>query len=289
MPVTERVNPHYANPPATPEDLVTLQNQIVDTLADRDQETQFARLMAAQAAHHGANEKPVTDVQKVNADAQAATQAHQRAIAHRDEANQRKQAEEGKVGARLEDYASRAAKLGVLTGPLKALAGFTGLVASLPDDPDFVRNFKRNILKVNGDARNFLAQINQMDQAVAAQKAEQARRQQAVAADAATLKQTQGAAKQSADTFEATQATTDDFAAKNTERKEIAKTDGGASQASAAKLEGQAKQKQGQAVSLAAAMKFWALNHRQARANALQATVKKLQGEGYRVTEVREK
>jgi hypothetical protein len=288
-PILERVNPHYPNPPASPEDIVSLRNQVIDILAARAKAEQFAGMMAAQVAHHAANEKPVADLQKGTETAQTATAAHQQAVAHRDEANERKQAEEEKAAAKLEDYGTRKAKLTALTGPLKLLAGFTGLVRGLPDEPDVVVSFRNKVLKVNTDANQFLGKLDEMDKTIEAQRAAQAERKTGIAADKATLKTTADKAGHSAESLDAAQQTAADFADKNKERKETAKTQGTAAAATAARLDAQAQQKNAQAVSLSAAMQSWAQAHRQARLDALAATRKRLEAAGWRVTEVREK
>jgi hypothetical protein len=288
-PVVERVDPQYRPPPGTPDDLVSLRNQIVDTLGARAQAEQFTGMMAKQEAHHAANEKPVADMQKGTAEAIAATEAHKRAIANRDEANARKKEQEDKARGRLEDYGTQAGKLTSLILPLKGLARFTGLASSLPDEPDFVQRFKRGLLKMNSDSRRFLDQLGRMDKAVAEQKVQQTERAQGVQADAATIRKTDGEATKSHETFDAAKQTTEDFGAKNAERKEVAGSQRRDAQQVAAKMDAQARQKEAQASSLAAAMQFWARDHAKARTDALERTSKRLEGMGYKVTEVRER
>src|SRR6202035_3062908 len=189
-PVIERVNPNYAPPPGTPDDVISLQNQIIDTLDARAKAEQFAGLMKKQEEHHKANEKPIGDMTKKTDEAIRATEAHERAVANRDEANKRKKENEDKARSKLDDYSTRAGKLTSLTGPMRLLKGFTGLASSLPDEPDFVLRFKRGVLKMNADSARFLAQLDKMDKTMAEQKTEQTGRRQQIAADAGTIAQT---------------------------------------------------------------------------------------------------
>jgi hypothetical protein len=288
-PIVERVNPTYQPPPGTPDDLVSLRNQIIGTLATCANVERFGQLMAQQEAHHAANEKPIEAMQKANEDSISATEAHKRAIANRDEANTRKQDHEDKAKGKLKDYSDKAGQLVTLTVPLKAVAGFTGLATNLPNEPDIVLRFKRGLLKVNADSSRFLSPFDKADQAIADQKNQQAVREQGIKADVATLKSTDTKAGAAAATFDTAKQNTDDFGEKNKQRKEDARGAKTEAQKTAATLDAQARQKQGQAMSLAAAMQFWANGHRQARLVALEATRKRLEARGYRVTEVAEK
>ncbi len=288
-PIVERVSPRYPNPPGTPDDLVSLRNQIIDTLAARAQTEQFADKMAEQQKHHEANQKPLESLKKGNEESISATQAHQQAIANRDEANQRKQESEGKARSKIDDYSSRAGQLTSLTVPLKGLSKFTGLASSLPEEPNVVGSFKRKVLKVNSDSNRFLAQMDQMDQTMAGQKGQHEERDKGIKADADTLKDTNTRADRSAEAFAAAKETTEDFDKENQDRIKESSEQKAAARQSTAKLETQARQKQSQAVSLAAAMQFWAQSHQQARRDALEQTRVRLEAIGYRVTEVRER
>ena len=288
-PITERVNPAYQAPPGTPDDLVSLRNQIVDTLGARADAESFAQMMGKQEAHHADNEKPLEDIQKGNDEAITATKAHNDAIQHRNEANARKQEHEDKAKGKLEQYSDKAGQLVALTGPLKAVRGFTGLASHLPDDPDIVGRFKRGLLKVNTDASSFLGQLDASDQAIADQKTQQAGRAEGIKTDLATLDRTKGKADHSGQTFDAAKDTTEDFGDKNKQRKEDAHEAKVEAQKTASTLSVDAKKKEGQAVSLAAAMQFWANGHKQARLAALESTRKRLEGQGYRITEVVER
>lgn len=268
---------------------MSLRNQIIDTLAARAQTEQFADKMAEQQKHHEANQKPLESLKKGNEESISATQAHQQAIANRDEANQRKQESEGKARSKIDDYSSRAGQLTSLTVPLKGLSKFTGLASSLPEEPNVVGSFKRKVLKVNSDSNRFLAQMDQMDQTMAGQKGQHEERDKGIKADADTLKDTNTRADRSAEAFAAAKETTEDFDKENQDRIKESSEQKAAARQSTAKLETQARQKQSQAVSLAAAMQFWAQSHQQARRDALEQTRVRLEAIGYRVTEVRER
>ncbi len=288
-PIIERVNPAYQPPPGTPDDLVSLRNQIIDTLQARSVAQDHATAMGAQVKHHEANEKPVEQMKGGTNEALRATEAHKRAVAHRDEANERKKGEEQKTRSTIDGYANRAGALVAIRLPMKGLSKLSGLAHSLPDEPAVVQRFKNNVLKVNKDSTSFVGQLDQMDAAVAGQKAQQDVRRQGVEADAATLKQTGATASHSHQSLEDAKQSADDFEQKNKERKDDATSQRKDAHQLAAHFATQAAAKQQQSVSLAAAMQFWARGHARTRAEAIEQTRQRLQAMGYRVTEVREK
>jgi hypothetical protein len=304
-PVVEHVNPNYPPPPGTPQQVVDLENQMLEAQMARAQAEDTAAAMGQQVTHHKANEKPLDDMQTHTKDAVAATEAHKKAVAERTEANKKKEASENKAGGALSDYSDRAAKLATITVPMRGLEKFTGLARSLPDAipesiastmPDFLltraeralKNGKANLLKMNSDSKNFLDQLDQMDQTIAQQKAGQPERVQQVQADAGTLGQTDQKADQSEKSLSDTQQQTEDLDAKNKDRMGQATDLRNQATQAAATLDAQAQTKDQQSQSLAAALQAWAQSHRQARLTALEATKKSLTDRGYIVTEVKE-
>src|SRR5262249_21744198 len=174
-------------------------------------------------------------MQKRTQEAIAATEAHKKAVAERTDANQKKQDSEAKAGNALSDYLERRAKLAPITVPMRGLEKFTSMAYALPDTvpesiassmPDFLlsradralKTGKSNLIKMNTDSRNFLNQLDQMDQTIAQQKASQGERVQQVQGDAATLGQTDQKAEQSNQSLNDTKQSTEDLDAKNKER-----------------------------------------------------------------------
>jgi hypothetical protein len=287
-PITERVNPPYQPPPGTPDQIVSLRNQVVDTLAARAQQEEFAGLMSRQEQNHKANQKPLGDMKAKTDEAITATEAHKRAVAHRDEANQRKLDQEKEAEGKLTDYDTKAGELLALKLPLKGVQKFTGLAAALPDDPQGVLRFKNGMLKMSKDSSNFIAKLDQIDKTVADQKAGAGDRQVAAKADGNLLNQTKDKAGASKDSLTSAKDTTADVDTANTDRMDQAKSEKTAAQNAAGALDKQAKDKTQQADSLAAAMQAWANQHRKTRLDALAQTRKRLEAQGWRVTEAAE-
>ena len=285
-PITERVNPPYQPPPATPEQIVSLRNQVLDTLAMRAQQEQYVHKMAQQEKHHEANQKPLADMQAKTGEALTATEAHKAAIAHRDEANQRKVQEEKKATDKLDDYNTRSAELATIKYPLIGVQKFTGIAAGLPDDPDPVRRFKNGMLKMNSDATKFIGRLEEVDKTIASQKAESEKRKAGASADGDTLHQTDQKAGTSKEALDNAKQTNTDLDSTNTDRLEEAKTEKTDATKAAATLGAQAQKKQQQADSLAAAMQFWAQQHRKTRLDALEQSRKRLEVLDWKVTEV---
>lgn len=298
-PIVEHVNPHYPPPPCSPQDIVNVQNQILETLDDRAKTEALSAESAKQQAHHKANEKPLADMQKGTDDALSATEAHQQAVARRTDANQKKQKNEDQAAGMLSDYSNRAAKLSTITVPMRGFERFTSLAYSMPDDPQVlplaVQPFsgtiiraKKAILKMNTDSKNFLKQLDTMDGTIKDQKATQSDRDKQVQTDAKTLTDTKQKAGESDQSLNQAKQTTQDLDNTNKDRLDQAtKIHNEADQASAT-LDRQAQQKQDTAQSMAAALQAWAPQHRQARLDALEQTRKNLEQQGYKIIEVKE-
>jgi hypothetical protein len=301
-PVIEHVNPNYPAPPSSPQDIVNVQNQILQTLDARAKAEDVAAAMAKQQAHHKENEKPLDDMKKGTDDAISATDAHKQAVARH--ANDKKKENEKKVDEKLNDYSDKAAEFATVTVPMRAFNRLASLAYSLPDDlPQSIadglpfgaesadaalKRGKRNLIKMHKDSQNFLAQLDKIDQTVNEQKAGQGDRERQTAADAAALKETDQNATDSDQKLNQAKQTTEDLDTKNKERlDEAGKLHTDANQ-TAATLDAQAKQGQAHAQSLAASLDTWAQAHKQARTVALEQTKVSLDQRGYTVVEVKE-
>jgi hypothetical protein len=281
------VNPNYTAPPCEPQEIVNIQNEILRTLDAQAHAEQLASDMAAQKAHHEANKDPLKNMDKQTDNAISATEAHKNAVDRRTEANQRKQDSEKDAGGALSDYSNRAAKLAMLTGPLRAFTRFTSLAYGLPDSPVEVLKVKNGILKMNSDARRFLGQLEQVDKTVTAQKDSQADREKQAQADHGTLQKVGQEAKKSDETFDKTKQKTGDLNSDNKAKLDEASSNKQQADQSSDMLAKHAQQKKTQAQSMAAALQDWAQAHAQARSNAIEQTKKRLQAKGYKITEVK--
>ena len=305
-PIVEHVNPNYPAPPCSPHDLTVIQNEILEILDARSQTQDTATAMAAQQAHHKANERPLTNMQKGTEEAISATTAHQQEVAKREKANEQKKENEGQAGNLLKDYSDRAARLTTITEPMRAFSQFASLAYSLPDSlpqsiadtmPDFVatradaalKAGKRNLIKMHKDSKNFLAQLESMDATVNTQEAGQPDREKKTESDAATLSQTGNSAKESDHSLTQAKQTTEDLDAKNKDRLHQATQLHAEADQAAASLDAQAQQKKAFAQSLAASLEIWAQNHKKARLDALEQTKTRMEQQGYRVIEVKER
>ena len=302
-PIVEHVNPNYSPPPCTPQDIVDLQNDILQTLDGRAQSEQAATAMAGQVAHHKANEKPLADMQNKTGEAISATEAHKQAVDRRTQANEKKKENEDHAKGMVADYSNRAAKLTVITGPMRGFERFTSLANALPENQDSLSPLtqaaigpafptlikaKHGILKMNSDSKRFLDQLDNMDKTMEEQKAAQGDRSKKVAADASTLQQTDKNATESGQELNKAQETSKDLDAKNRDRiTEAGKVRQEASK-TAATLDAQAQQKQGQVQNLSAALQGWAQTHRQAREDSIEQTKSNLEQQGYKITEVKD-
>jgi len=77
------VNPNYAPPPCTPEQITLIQRDILQALEARADAQRIAGAMSAQEKHHKENEKPIAAMGKATDKQIMAAQAHQEAVARR--------------------------------------------------------------------------------------------------------------------------------------------------------------------------------------------------------------
>jgi hypothetical protein len=286
-PIVEHVNPSYPPPPCTPQDLVDIQNEIGRTLDARAEAEELSTSMAEQEAHHKANEEPLENMTKSTQDAIEANDKHKQLVDQRKAANQKKQENEKQSSGTLSDYSDRAAKLVMLTDPLRAFRNFTGLAYGLPDTPDEVLRVKRGILKMNSDAGRFLSQLEGVDKTIADQKASQPQREGQTQADQTAIQQTGQQAQQSDQAFDQTKQKTGDLDKENKAKGDEAKSNKQQADQSAASLDAHADKKNAEVKSLAEALRVWAHSHEQARTNALDETKKRLEKQGYTIVEVK--
>jgi hypothetical protein len=287
-PVIEHVNPNYPAPPGTPQQIVDIQNEILETLDARAQAEAASAAMAKQESKHKANEKPLTQMQERTDQAIGATEAHKQAVARRTEANKAKEENEDKASSVLADYSNRAAKLSTITVPMRGFEKFTSLAYSLPDSPEVLVGAKRGLIKMNTDSKKFLNQLDTIDQTINTQKAGQGDRNQQTRNDANTLAQTDDKAKESDEGLNKAQQTTKDLGAENKTRLGQVTSLRIEADQNAVTLDNQEKQKRAEATSLKTALQTWAQNHKQARLDALEQTRKNLEAQGYKVAEVKE-
>jgi hypothetical protein len=287
-PVVRHVNPHYAPPPCTPEQITEVEKDILQALAARAEAERISAAMKAQEKHHQDNQKPITDMSKATDDQISATDAHKLSVQRRDEANGKKKDNEEKVQGKLDHYSEEAGKMAAIKVPMSGFKRFTGLAYSLPDDPGILMRVKTNLIKMNKDTTNFLDQLDKMDEAVAAQNAGKGDRDKGIEADGKTLQETSQQADGSKDTFNQCKDTTADLDTENKSKLDDATKMRTDADQNANALSADAAQKKAKKESMAAALQEWAQNHRKARMDALEQTKKDLVDRGYKITGVKE-
>ncbi len=278
----ERVNPDYPPPPGTPQQLQQIQDEIENILAARARAEQAEQRMAAQEQRHQANQGPIGKTVQETEGRLTAVQAHQQAVARRQQANQEQQQRQEQSQSLIEGYPSRAAGIGALRVPLAAFQGFTHIASELPGDAGAA------MLRMSRDADRLDQAFHQMDLSMNQQADAAPARQQELANDQSRLQ----AAGQQAETSEqdlqnaeaGAKALQQANEAKLREAQQAKKEAG--TQKTTLGAAADAKQKQAQ--TLAEQLQAWANAHRQAREKALEETRKRLQDQGYVVREVRE-
>lgn len=270
----ERINPNYPPPPATPAQITAIQNEIINLLAARARVEQEVQHQSERADQCVENEAPIQQTVDDTASGIAATQAHDAAVARRTAANQEQQQRQQESQGLTAGYPSRATGLLVLSGPLAAWEGFTDLASHLPGSAG------DKMTQMNREARQMQQTFDQMGAHMLGINTAQPVQQAGLQGDAARLDATGVQAEASQEYLqtastgaqglqEANQATMDEA-----NRAHDHATD------QSAQLGDAVTERETQAQSLADQLSAWAVAHRQARQQAIQATELRLRGEG---------
>jgi hypothetical protein len=275
----ERVNPDYSEPPGTPQQLEAIKVEIANLLANRARVEQAAARMGAQEQQHQAHQGPIQQAVQETAGGVTAAQAHQQAVARREQANQAQQQRQQEAGSLISGYPSRAAGLTVLTVPLAGFERFTHYASDLPGDVGGAME------RMNADAQRMQDAFAQMATAMATQDEAQPARQQELQGDQSRIQ----AADAQATTAEQDLQRANEGAQGLQEANETRIAEATAAREEAvqqgAELEAAQTTKEEQAQTLAEQLQSWAQEHKAARQTAIEQTVQNVEAQGYVVLE----
>ncbi len=293
----EHVNPNYTDPPGTPEQIEAIKDEILQLLKTRAEAEKAETEMTDAEKQHQDNQDPLQEAVDETAGAITANEAHQQAVARRQEANQEQQKRQQEAQGDLMSYANRKTGLAVLTVPLFGFERFThyaskalGKVKSiswlLPDGiENQIMAWKDKMDAMNKDARGFQSALGQMDSAMSEQSAAQPAKQQELTQDQTRIETveekattTQQEFEQSSEGAQNLQQLNEEKITEATEAKEEA-----AEQRETA--DEMIVNKETQAQTLAEQLQAWANEHKAAREAAIQEAKARLQKQGYEITD----
>ncbi|NUT93654.1 MAG: hypothetical protein HOY78_16705 [Saccharothrix sp.] len=277
--VVERVNPRYQDPPGSPADIAALKAEVVNILGERAQAEQAQQRMARQQAAHEANRAPFDAAVKDAAGGTSAVDAHQQAIAHKNEANARKKAEQENASSTVGTYANRAAGIAALTGPLAAFERFSHYASMIPGPPG------RAMTKLHTDSTRLLGTFYGMDTKMGQVSQQQPAKQAQISGEKDRITATDAKSKQSATDVKTAQEGAGKLQQANESALKDATTAGRTAAQEKQELTDAAQVKQEKAQTLAAKMDAWAQEHQGARRTAIAQTMEKLRQKGYDVSE----
>jgi hypothetical protein len=274
----ERVNPHYNVPPATPAQILEIQNQILNLLSVRALAEQEAEQQAGRAEACEQNAGPIAATVADTAASQSALAEHRAAVARREAANQAQQQRQTEAGDLVAGYPSRATGLGALELPLTAWRGFTSLASHLPGSAG------HRMAEMNREADTMQHALTEMGTQMLGSDAAQPAQAAALVGDAGVLSATVGQAQASGGDLQT-----------SAQGAAALQSANAAAQAEARRREGAAEQREGQladaaaereqrADTLAEQLQQWAQQHGAQRQQAIAATTERLQAEGHAVT-----
>jgi len=274
-PIVIHVNPAYTPPPATPQQIIDVQNEILSLLAARAEAENAAARMATERSHHQAQQAPLARAHQEMSGAQTAVSAHQAAVQRRQQANEAQQRRTNESGATLAGAPNRLAGLSVITIPLGLFLNLTQYAHLLPEG-----DVRSGMMKMDGDSRKLLASFAEMGQSVDTENAATPARQQAVAADAGRLGSTSQQATPTRQGFVSAAAGAQALQQANSDR--IARAGAAHAEANgqAQVLGNDAEQRQATVQTLSQTLQTWAQAHKAQRQAALQTTAARIEAQG---------
>jgi hypothetical protein len=275
----ERVNPNYPEPPGTPQQIAAIQDQIVNLLAARAQAEQAETQMTAQEQRHQANQAPLEEAVQETAGAIPAAQAHQGAVARREQANLEQQQRQQEAQGLIAGYPSRAAGLAALSVPLAGFERFTRYASVLPGDVG------RAMIRMNNDATKLQQAFAQMAATMVSQNEAQSARRQELQGDQEHLQQINEQAQTSEQDLQLANEGVEGLQQENERRLGQATEARVEAADQKAELDEAVSVRQQQTRDLAEQLRVWANEHKAAREAAIQVTRQRLQAQGYIVRE----
>jgi hypothetical protein len=270
----ERVNPDYPPPPITPAQIGALQNEILELLAARAREEQEAQRQSQRADVCQANQAPIQQTVSDTTAGIAATQAHNAAIARREELNRAQQQRQQESQGLVAGYPSRATGLAALSVPLVAWEGFTNLASHLPGDAG------DKMLQMNQEAQQMQAAFVQMGAEMAGVDSAGPVRSAELRSDNARLAATGTQAVSSEQELRTASRGAQQLRSTNEMAMSDARTASVAASQHAEQLSSAAAERELRASTLAEQLRIWARTHQAARTTAIQATAQRLQRAG---------
>lgn len=274
----EHVNPHYSAPPATPQQIVAIQNEILNLLAVRARAEAEAQHESDRVYACDANRAPIAATIADTRGGLSAVNAHEQAIARRDAANQAQQQRQQAAAALTAGYPDRAAGLTVLATPLAAWEGFTSLASHLPGSAG------DRMAEMNAEASQMQDSLRQMATHMGTADEQQPGLDAGLTGDAERLAAT---GEQAADTHADLQTAAEGAVGlRNSNEATLAAAQSrhdDATQRGKA-LATAAAEREATASSLSEQLRAWAVQHRNERAAATTAVVQRLEHGGCSIT-----
>jgi hypothetical protein len=278
-----RVNPNYPSPPGTPEELSAMQEEIASLLSQRAQAEQAEADMASAVQTHQANQAPIQQTVEETAGGISAVQAHQEAVARREQANQEQQQRQQESQSLVAGYPSRATGLSTLKLPLRAFQGLTHLASYLPGRAG------RAMDEMNQDATRMLEAFDQMDASMAEQNEAQPARQQELQGDAQRLGQTDEQAGASLEEMTTGNAGAIGLQEANDQTLQSAQGARDEAAQQGGQMDQEIAEREASAQTLAEQLQAWAVQHQAARQQAIEETRQRAVDQGLVVVETRER
>lgn len=278
----ERVNPNYPSPPATPEEIDAIREEIRQLQAERALVSQAEREMERHQTDHEANQEPLQQTAECVETGVQANEQHGESVSETQEANQKQQERQQEAQGHIEDYSNHSSDLDAIRIPLRAFIGMAHLASYLPADAGEAMGQMRD------ESQEVLDSFTQMDDSMETQQDTQPEHREELQTDQRDLEST---ADENTSTQKELQTANQDatqIQKQNDQNIQEAAAQRENAAAAGGELDGSIQEQEAMADTMSQQLQQWAVEHRQARLDALAQTEQEVTDQGMTVTAVHE-
>ncbi|MGF1497326.1 MAG: DUF4157 domain-containing protein [Elainellaceae cyanobacterium] len=278
----ERVNPNYPPPPASPEEIDAIREEIRQLQAERSLIAQAEREMERHQTDHEANQGPLQQTVECVETGTQANEQHGESVSETQEANQEQQERQQEAQGHIEDYSNHSSDLDTIRIPLRAFIGMAHLASYLPADAGEAMGQMRD------ESQEVLDSFTQMDESMETQRDTQPERREELQSDQQDLESTDDENTSTQEELQTANQDATQIQQQNDQNIQEAATQRESAAASGEELDGSIQEQEVMADTMSQQLQQWAVEHRQARLDALAQTEQQVTDQGMTVTEVQD-
>lgn len=274
----ERANPAYAEPPCTPAQIEAVRGHIAELTQARAQAAHAESQMETQVTAHEANTGPLDHAVETTEAGEAAVEQHEEHLSTTSEANSAQQQRQEEANTCVEGYDDQQGAIDGLRTPLRAFQGMMDLASYLPGDAG------EAMQSMNQDAGQMLSAFDEMDASMAEQATGGEANQEQLQGEASQIEQTSTEASATGETLASASADATALCERNDEALAQATESRDAASDAGTQIDTQIQDQETQAATMAQQLQSWAVQHRDARHQAVNTLAARVAAENMTVT-----